>query len=98
MRERAWLEGARTCAEPSALPTTGDVEVVATKIDVITESATPPFPIEDRVDVEELIRLKYLYLDLRRPEMTRILRLRHQLISSIRRFFDERGFVHEPPT
>ncbi len=75
-----------------SLPT-GDVEVAATEIEVIAESATPPFPIEDRVDVEELIRLKYRYLDLRRPEMTRILRLRHQLISSIRRFFDERGFV-----
>jgi len=75
-----------------SLPT-GEVEVAATEIEVITESATPPFPIEDRVDVDELIRLKYRYLDLRRPEMTRILRLRHQLISSIRGFFDERGFV-----
>jgi aspartyl-tRNA synthetase len=72
---------------------TGEVEVAATAIDVITESNTPPFPIEDRVDVDELIRLKYRYLDLRRPEMTRILRLRHRLISSIRGFFDERGFV-----
>jgi aspartyl-tRNA synthetase len=72
---------------------TGEVEVAATEIELITESTTPPFPIEDRVDVDELIRLKYRYLDLRRPEMTRVLRLRHQLISSIRRFFDERGFV-----
>jgi aspartyl-tRNA synthetase len=75
-----------------SLPT-GDVEVAATAIEVVTEAATPPFPIEDRVDVDELVRLKYRYLDLRRPEMTRILRLRHQLISSIRGFFDERGFV-----
>ncbi len=75
-----------------SLPT-GEVEVAATDVDLITESATPPFPIEDRVDVEELIRMKYRYLDLRRPEMTKILRLRHQLISLIRRFFDERGFV-----
>ncbi|HYT80758.1 MAG TPA: amino acid--tRNA ligase-related protein, partial [Actinomycetota bacterium] len=78
---------------------TGGIEVAATDIEVITESATPPFPIEDRVEAEELIRLKYRYLDLRRPEMTRVLRLRHQLISSIRRFFDERGFVDiETPT
>ena len=78
---------------------TGGIEVAATDIEVITESATPPFPIEDRVEAEELIRLKYRYLDLRRPEMTRILRLRHRLISSIRRFFDERGFVDiETPT
>ncbi|MGH2555876.1 MAG: aspartate--tRNA ligase, partial [Actinomycetota bacterium] len=75
-----------------SLPT-GEIEVAATEIEVITEAATPPFPIEDRVDVDELIRLKYRYLDLRRPEMLRIMRLRHQLFSSIRRFFDERGFV-----
>ena len=72
---------------------TGEVEVAATEIEVVTESATPPFPIEDRVDVEETLRLKYRYLDLRRPEMTRILRLRHQAIAAIRRFFDERAFV-----
>jgi aspartyl-tRNA synthetase len=73
--------------------TTGEVEVAASEIEVITESATPPFPIEDRVAVEEALRLKYRYLDLRRPEMTRILRLRHEAIGAIRRFFDERGFV-----
>lgn len=72
---------------------TGEIEVAAAEIEVITEAATPPFPIEDRVDVDELIRLKYRYLDLRRPEMARILRLRHQLFSSIRRFFDDRGFI-----
>jgi aspartyl-tRNA synthetase len=72
---------------------TGEVEVAASEIEVITESATPPFPIEDRVAVEEALRLKYRYLDLRRPEMTRILRLRHEAIGAIRRFFDERGFV-----
>jgi aspartyl-tRNA synthetase len=72
---------------------TGEVEVAATEIEVVTESVTPPFPVEDRVEADELIRLKYRYLDLRRPEMTGILRLRHRLISSIRRFFDERGFV-----
>jgi aspartyl-tRNA synthetase len=73
--------------------TTGEVEVAASEIEVITESETPPFPIEDRVAVEEALRLKYRYLDLRRPEMTRILRLRHEAIGAIRRFFDERGFV-----
>ena len=72
---------------------TGEVEVAASEIEVLTESETPPFPVEDRVDVEETLRLKYRYLDLRRPEMTRIMRLRHRALSSIRRFFDERGFV-----
>jgi aspartyl-tRNA synthetase len=72
---------------------TGEVEVVAAGIDILTESDTPPFPIGDRVDVDELLRLQYRYLDLRRPEMTRTLRTRHAVMSSIRRHFDERGFV-----
>jgi aspartyl-tRNA synthetase len=72
---------------------TGEVEVAATRIDVLTESDTPPFPIEDRVEVDEALRLKYRYLDLRRPEMTRILRLRHRVFSLIRSYFDQRGFV-----
>jgi aspartyl-tRNA synthetase len=72
---------------------TGEIEVAAEGIEVLSESDTPPFPIEDRVDVEETLRLKYRYLDLRRPEMTEILRLRHRALSSIRGFFDERGFV-----
>jgi len=72
---------------------TGDIEVAAETVDVLTEADTPPFPIEDRVEADELLRLKYRYLDLRRPEMTRILVLRHRVFSIIRRFFDERGFV-----
>jgi len=72
---------------------TGEVEVAARDVEVLSESDTPPFPIEDRVEVEEVLRLRYRYLDLRRPEMTRILRLRHATLSSIRRFFDRRGFV-----
>jgi aspartyl-tRNA synthetase len=72
---------------------TGEVEVAATTIEVLTESDTPPFPIEDRVEVDEALRLKYRYLDLRRPEMTRILRLRHRVFSLIRSYFDERGFI-----
>jgi len=72
---------------------TGEVEVAAEQIEILSESDTPPFPIEDRVDVDETLRLKYRYLDLRRPEMTEILRLRHRALGSIRRFFDERGFV-----
>jgi len=78
--------------ENPSLPT-GEVEVAADAIDVLTEADTPPFPIEDRVEADEVLRLKYRYLDLRRPEMTRILVLRHRLFSIIRQFFDERGFV-----
>jgi aspartyl-tRNA synthetase len=72
---------------------TGDVEIAADDIEVVTEAETPPFLVEDRVEVDETIRLKYRYLDLRRPEMTRVLRLRHRVFNSIRRFFDERAFV-----
>jgi len=72
---------------------TGEVEVAASAIEVLAESDTPPFPVEDRVDVDEVLRLTYRYLDLRRPEMTRIMRLRHRVFSAIRRYFDERGFV-----
>jgi len=72
---------------------TGEVEVAARAVEVLSESETPPFPLEDRIEVDEALRLKYRYLDLRRPEMTRILRLRHRAIGAIRRFFDQRGFV-----
>ena len=72
---------------------TGDLEVAAAQITVVSEADTPPFPIEDRVEVDEPLRLKFRYLDLRRPEMTEVLRLRHQIFGSIRAFFDGRGFV-----
>ncbi len=72
---------------------TGEVEVAARRIEVISESLTPPFPVEDRVEADENLRLKYRYLDLRRPEMTRVLRDRHRIFAIIRRYFDERGFV-----
>ncbi|HEX2089267.1 MAG TPA: aspartate--tRNA ligase [Actinomycetota bacterium] len=72
---------------------TGDVEVAARTIQVVSESLTPPFPIEDGIETDELLRLTYRYLDLRRPEMTRAFVLRHGIARSIRRFFDERGFI-----
>jgi aspartyl-tRNA synthetase len=72
---------------------TGEVEVAATSVEVLTEADTPPLPVEDRVEVDEALRLTYRYLDLRRPEMTNVLRLRDQVFASIRRFFHGRGFV-----
>ena len=75
-----------------ALPT-GEVEVAATDVEVMSESDTPPFPIEDGVDVDEALRLRYRYLDLRRPDMTRTMRTRHRAFTSIREYFDARGFV-----
>jgi aspartyl-tRNA synthetase len=72
---------------------TGEIELAATTLDLLAESDTPPFPIEDRIEAGEDLRLKYRYLDLRRPEMTRMLRLRHQVIRTIREYLDDRGFV-----
>jgi aspartyl-tRNA synthetase len=72
---------------------TGEVEVAAAEIAVVSMSDTPPFPVEDRVEVDEALRLRYRYLDLRRPEMTGVLRTRHRAFTSIREFFDARGFV-----
>lgn len=71
----------------------GEVEVAASSLEVLSRAETPPFPIEDRTDASEEIRLRYRYLDLRRPQMQQILMLRHRAISAIRRFFDESGFV-----
>jgi aspartyl-tRNA synthetase len=86
---------ARLRPEGTANPAlaTGEVEVAATEIVVLTEAEPPPFPVEDRVDVDEGLRLTYRYLDLRRPEMTRALRLRHRVTRSIRSYFDDLGFV-----
>jgi aspartyl-tRNA synthetase len=72
---------------------TGEVEVAARKVEVLSESEPPPFPVEDRIEADEMTRLRYRYVDLRRPEMTRVLRLRAEVNSIIRRYLDERGFV-----
>jgi aspartyl-tRNA synthetase len=72
---------------------TGEVEVAAREVEILSEAEPPPFPIEDRVQASEDIRLRHRYLDIRRPEMTRRLQLRHRAFESIRRFLDERGFV-----
>jgi aspartyl-tRNA synthetase len=72
---------------------TGDVEVAASALEVLTEAETPPFPIQDYTEANEMLRLKHRYLDLRRPEMTRRMRLRHEVSRITREFLDERGFV-----
>ncbi|HUS69243.1 MAG TPA: aspartate--tRNA ligase [Anaerolineae bacterium] len=72
---------------------TGEVEVVAETMEVLNEARTPPFPISEGSSADETLRLRYRYLDLRRPEMQSKLMLRHRVVSFIRRFLDERGFV-----
>jgi aspartyl-tRNA synthetase len=76
----------------SAIPT-GTVEVLAREIRVLNEARTPVFTIEDEVDTSEEIRLKYRYLDLRRPRMQQNLWLRHRVTMEIRRHMDEEGFL-----
>ena len=72
---------------------TGAVEVAVTSVDVLNRAETPPFVIEDRIEADELLRLEYRYLDLRRPEMTRGLRLRHEINRTIREHMDPLGFL-----
>jgi aspartyl-tRNA synthetase len=71
---------------------TGKVEVVAREIRVLSEAKTPVFPIEDETITHEETRLKYRYLDLRRPRLQRNLKLRHQAVLEVRRYLDEQGF------
>jgi len=72
---------------------TGEIEVAATGIRLLNEARTPPFPIADDVNVGEDMRLKYRYLDLRRPKMQRNLELRHKVLLAVRRYFDREGFL-----
>jgi aspartyl-tRNA synthetase len=72
---------------------TGEVEVAARTVEVLSEADTPPFPVEDRTEADEPLRLRLRYLDIRRPEMAERLRLRHRAFSAIRRFFDDQGFT-----
>ena len=72
---------------------TGDVEVAASELEVISKSKTPPFQIDDQSDADEALRLKYRYLDLRRPRMQRILELRHRVNKIIHRYMDEHEFI-----
>jgi aspartyl-tRNA synthetase len=72
---------------------TGEIEVAARTLEVLAASRTPPFPIEDRTEAGEDLRLKFRYLDLRRPEMTEILRLRHTINRIVREHMESLGFL-----
>jgi aspartyl-tRNA synthetase len=71
---------------------TGEVEVAADGLEVLAEARTPPFPIEDRIEADEHLRLRYRYLDLRRSEMTRVLALRARINRIVREHMDANGF------
>jgi aspartyl-tRNA synthetase len=72
---------------------TGEVEIVVKQLAVLNEAKTPPFPIADETPVSEDVRLKYRYLDLRRPRLQNNMILRHRLTATVRRYFDENGFL-----
>src|SRR5881397_2604233 len=71
---------------------TGDVEVAAAEIEVLNESKTPPFYVNEETEVDENLRWKYRYVDLRRERSRDLMRLRHEVVDFIRRFMVERGF------
>jgi aspartyl-tRNA synthetase len=72
---------------------TGEVEVLVRELAVLNEAKTPPFPIADETPVSEDVRLKYRYLDLRRPRLQANIALRHRVAMAIRRYFDANGFL-----
>lgn len=72
---------------------TGHVDVMVDKLIILNKAETTPFPIKDKVDVNEDLRLKYRYLDLRRESMQSNILLRHRMYQSVRKYFDEQNFV-----
>ena len=84
VRERA--------AKNPKLPT-GTIEVMADGLTILSKSETPPFEISDDIDVNDQLRLKYRYLDLRRPSLQESLKLRHRITQIARNYFDREGFL-----
>ena len=72
---------------------TGKVEVVVSELRILNKAKTPPFYVEDGIDVDENVRLKYRYIDLRRPEMQNHLIMRHKIVHEMRTFLDEHNFL-----
>ena len=72
---------------------TGEIEVRALSLRILSESETPPFPIEEHIQTRDELRLKYRFLDLRRPNLQRNLMLRSKVATAVRKFLDEEGFL-----
>ena len=72
---------------------TGKIEIVCSELRILNKAKTPPFYIQDDLDVDEMLRLKYRYLDLRRPEMQKNIMLRHRVAKIMRDYFDSLGFL-----
>ena len=85
--------GSRPAGSENPRMATGAVEVTASELEVISVAKTPPFQIEDEVEADETTRLKYRYLDLRRPRMQRMLEMRHRVTNTMHRYMDANEFV-----
>jgi aspartyl-tRNA synthetase len=83
----------RADAQKNAKLATGDVEVVATSIEILNRADTPPFAIEDDTDAAEELRLQYRYLDMRRPALAKNFILRHKMLTATRNYFDRHEFL-----
>ena len=100
-----WILAIEGVVQPRSEPTvnpnipTGTVEVIPSTCRVLSEAKTPPFYINEPVEVDEQLRLKYRYLDLRRPEVAKVIHLRHEVVRYIREFLYARDFIEvETPT
>ena len=76
----------------SKLPT-GEIELASDELEVLNVAKTPPFPVEDDIDTDEEIRMRYRYIDLRRPKMQKMLKIRHKAMLAARKYMDEQGFL-----
>lgn len=83
----------RDASTVNAQMSTGEIEVNGAELRILNAAKTPPFYIQDSVDVDENLRLKYRYLDLRRPEMQYNIILRHRVAKLMRDYFDQHGFL-----
>ncbi len=83
----------RTEGQKNPKLATGDVEIVATHVEILARADTPPFAVEDDTDAAEELRLKYRYLDLRRPSLTQNMMLRHKVAFAVRDYMNRNGFL-----
>jgi aspartyl-tRNA synthetase len=84
---------ARPDESKNANLSTGEIEVFVDAVEILNESKTPPFVIEDDADITEAIRLKYRYLDLRRPRMQKLVKIRHDIAQAVRGFLHNEDFL-----
>ncbi|MBN1321881.1 MAG: aspartate--tRNA ligase [Thermoleophilia bacterium] len=91
-----WASGAVVARSPERVNpnlATGAIEIVVEELEILAAADTPPFLPEDDLEVDETLRLRYRYIDLRRPRMFHNLLLRHQVVQAVRRYLGDRGFI-----